>query len=86
MKVHKIGSHPEGSIYIGRPSKWKNPYKIGKDGTRSEVIDKFEKYASLKLENDPEWLKPLVGKDLYCYCAPEACHGDVIIKLLTLLQ
>ena len=83
MKVHKIGLHPEGAIYIGRPSKWKNPYKIGKDGSRSEVIDKFEKYATLKLENEPNWLEPLIGKDLYCYCAPEACHGDVIIKLLT---
>ena len=83
MKVHKIGLHPEGAIYIGRPSKWKNPYKIGKYGSRSEVIDKFEKYSTLKLENDPNWLEPLIGKDLYCYCAPEACHGDVIIKLLT---
>lgn len=83
MKVHKIGLHPEGAVYIGRPSKWKNPYKIGKDGSRSEVIDKFEKYATLKLENEPNWLEPLIGKDLYCYCAPEACHGDVIIKLLT---
>ena len=83
MKVHKIGLHPEGAVYIGRPSKWKNPYKIGKDGSRSEVIDKFEKYATLKLENEPKWLEPLIGKDLYCYCAPEACHGDVIIKLLT---
>ncbi|PIW12451.1 MAG: hypothetical protein COW35_01440, partial [Candidatus Infernicultor aquiphilus] len=28
-------------VYIGRPSKWGNPFTIGKDGTRSEVIEKY---------------------------------------------
>lgn len=36
-------------IYIGRPSKWGNPFSIGKDGTRKEVIEKYEKYI---LENE----------------------------------
>lgn len=36
--------------FIGRPSKWGNPYKIGKDGTRKEVIQKFEKYLQRRGE------------------------------------
>lgn len=82
MKIYKIGSNPPEAIYIGRPSKWKNPYKIGKDGSRDEVIEKFRNYASLRLQKEPNWLLPLKGKDLYCYCAPLACHGDVIKEML----
>ena len=66
-------------IYIGRPGPWGNPYVIGVDGTREEVIDKFEKYY---LQN--EWMQThiseLKDKVLGCFCYPLACHGDVLIK------
>jgi hypothetical protein len=29
-------------IYIGRPSIWGNPFEIGKDGGRTDVIEKYE--------------------------------------------
>jgi hypothetical protein len=67
-------------IYIGRGSKWGNPFKIGIDGTREEVILKYESYLS----NTPELLKSipeLSGKRLGCYCAPQKCHGDVLAEL-----
>ena len=64
-------------VYIGRPSKWGNPYSIGKDGTRAEVCRKFEEYFfnSEKLQRDIHELK---GKLLGCYCYPEQCHGDFL--------
>lgn len=69
-------------IFIGRPSKWGNPYHLGKDGTREEVIAKYEEY----IRNRPKLLKDLVelsDKILGCYCSLEQhCHGDVLIKLL----
>lgn len=68
-------------IYIGRPSKWGNPYSIGKDGNRQEVIDKYRKY----ILNNPELLKSLPelkGKRLGCWCFPLACHGDVLVELV----
>ena len=67
-------------VYIGRPSKWGNPFTIGKDGTRKEVIEKYEKYivTNNKLMND---LHELEGKVLACYCKPKACHGDVLVRL-----
>jgi len=71
--------YPAEAVYIGRPSKWGNPYIIGKEGDRKTVIDLYEKwlYTSGRI-NDIEELR---GKDLVCHCAPQACHGDVLIKL-----
>jgi len=71
----------EYDIYIGRPSKWGNPFSIGIDGTRKEVIEKYEKYilGNKELMND---LHELEGKILGCWCKPKACHGDVLVKLI----
>jgi hypothetical protein len=66
-----------------RGSKWGNPFKEPRDGTRNEVIAKFERW----LFNDPEGqcllaqIGELRGKDLVCWCAPEPCHGDVLLRL-----
>lgn len=70
-------------IYIGRPSKWGNPFVIGKDGTRKDVIEKYRKYLWVKLENKEITVKELSelhGKVLGCFCSPEPCHGDVLLK------
>lgn len=67
-------------VYIGRPSIWGNPYEIGKDGTRAEVIEKYREYLLGNVEL--MYLLPQMrGKILGCWCAPEACHGDVIAEL-----
>ena len=68
-------------IYVGCPSPWGNPFRKGKDGTRAEAIAKFEAYALKRLSEEPEWLDPLVGKDLICWCAPLPCHADVLLRL-----
>jgi len=75
---NKTGSPDE--VYIGRGSKWGNPYVIGKDGNRTEVIDRYLKYA-IRHFGDRD-LEVLRGKTLVCYCKPQACHGDVLIELL----
>ena len=71
---------PKGAVYIGRGrgSKWGNPFVIDKDGTRGEVIAKFERY----LCDSPllAHIGELRGKDLVCWCAPEPCHGDVLLR------
>lgn len=65
-------------VYIGRPSKWGNPFVIGKDGNRQEVVRKYEEWLlNNKLMND---VHELQGKNLVCWCAPLACHGDVLLK------
>ena len=68
-------------IYIGRPSKWGNPFQVGVDGTHSEVIKKYEEWI---LENEDLLLDlhELNGKTLGCWCKPNACHGDVLAELV----
>lgn len=67
-------------IYIGRPSKWGNPFVIPSDGTRGEVIQKYEAW----IQTQPHLLADLAslrGKVLGCWCAPNPCHGDVLVRL-----
>ena len=67
-------------IYIGRPSKWGNPFTIGKDGTREEVILKYIDW----LEQQPQLLaqiSELKGKTLGCWCHPKPCHGDILAEI-----
>lgn len=68
-------------VMIDRTTKWGNPFTIGEDGTRKEVIEKYRKW----LLNNKELLKclpELRGKILGCWCKPNACHGDVLLELL----
>jgi len=70
---------PENAVYVGRPSKWGNPFQISKDGSRLEVIAKYENW----LKNSGLNLEELRGKDLACWCPLSLpCHADVILKIL----
>ena len=67
-------------VYIGRPSRWGNPYQVGRDGTRAEVIARYEAW----LATQPELVRALpglAGRTLGCWCAPAPCHGDVLVRL-----
>ena len=68
-------------VYIGRGSKWGNPFVIGKDGNREGVILKYKKYIT----NNQELinaLPELKNKTLGCWCKPKACHGDVLKSMI----
>jgi hypothetical protein len=67
-------------VYIGRGSKWGNPFIIGKDGDRDEVCDKYEKWF-WKQKNLFLSISELKGKRLGCFCKPKRCHGDFLAKL-----
>lgn len=67
-------------VYIGRPSKWGNPFVIGRDGTREEVIAKYRSWIA-EQPGLMEHVGELAGKALACYCKPAACHGDVLAEL-----
>jgi predicted nucleic acid-binding Zn ribbon protein len=80
-------------IYIGRynrrkglkASKWANPFKIDKDGTREEVIKKYKQWFFTQpdlVSSIPE----LKGKVLGCWCKPDSCHGDFLAELANKLQ
>lgn len=85
--------HPY-DVYIGRGSKWGNPYSH-LQGTqakyvvsnRQEAIDKFQEYIlygeGQHLLND---LHELQNKTLGCFCKPQACHGDILVELVDTLS
>ena len=68
------------AVYIGRPSMWGNPFVIGRDGTRADVIAKYEIWL-LRQPRLMAQLDRLAGRDLICWCAPLPCHGDVLLRL-----
>lgn len=75
------GRKEECDIFIGRGSKWGNPFMIGIDGTRDQCIWKYRQ----QLLSNPVKLaavkRELKGKVLGCYCKPLPCHGDVLAEI-----
>lgn len=69
-------------VYIGRPSKWGNPFAIGKDGDREEVILKYHNWV-LTQDHLLKALVELKDKKLGCWCKPNSCHGDILVQLLS---
>jgi hypothetical protein len=87
INLHK--SDESDYVFIGRPSKWGNPYIKGRDGDRDEVCRKYEQYFREQIMSTPLFRKALLelkGKTLACYCKPLKCHGDVIVKYLNTLE
>jgi hypothetical protein len=95
----KEWTEDNNNVYIGRAgvvfidsirfpktaSPFANPFKVGKDGSRSQVLEKYKKYIKSKLRTNVELRKKLMkmkGKNLGCWCKPEPCHGDVLVKIL----
>lgn len=75
-------------VYIGRGSKWGNPYSHLQGTTaeyvvssREEAISKYKEYL-LQNEELLKDIKELDGKVLGCFCKPKACHGDILIEVL----
>lgn len=71
--------------YPDELSEFANPYKISDNMTRKQVIKKYETYIIRKLNKNISLVKKLLkldGKNLGCWCYPEPCHGDILIKLI----
>lgn len=77
----KVFKNSPDYVYIGRGSKWGNPFRIGKDGNRQEVIEKYKQYL-LKNKYLLSCLPELKNKTLGCFCKPLACHGDILIEMI----
>ena len=74
-----------GDVYIGRPSQFQNPFVVGVDGTRAEVLARYKKYFHERISTDEAFRQAIVnlrGKRLACWCKPLPCHGDVIVAWL----
>lgn len=69
-----------GAVRVDRATKWGNhEFIIGRDGDRVEVINKF--LNMVLLPPNSVHIKELRGQDLACWCAPEPCHADVLLRI-----
>ncbi len=77
-------------VYIGRGSKWGNPFRIGVHGNREEVIEMFREWMLGHIGAPKGFIRPdlddakkeLKDKVLGCFCKPEDCHGDIYVEFL----
>lgn len=78
---------PPNTVYVGRPSKWRNPFRIKEDGlTRKEAIEMYERHLRNILFADPHFLDELKDKDLACWCPlDKPCHVDILLKFVSKL-
>ena len=87
---------PEGAIYVGRPTRWGNPWRVGfvnrwiengvsREGTALTVADAVALYRAdllAQLTRGACDLTPLRGHDLACWCPlDQPCHADVLLEL-----
>ena len=72
---------PPGTVYIGRGGYWGNPFVIGKDGDRDEVIAKHRAWLLGDAERARTTRAALAGKSVVCFCAPKPCHGDTLVEI-----
>jgi hypothetical protein len=72
---------PAHTICVTRPSRWGNPFTLERFDLET-ALWLFAVYARQRLTVEPDWLTPLRGKDLACWCAEDAaCHADILLRL-----
>ena len=93
-----VGFNKVNQIYIGRQYKHQkasvlaNPFRVGKDGDKPEVIQKYRRWLWQEFNKNgavTQELEKILNRlengekiELVCWCAPGICHGDIIKKCL----
>jgi hypothetical protein len=84
-------------VYIGRSRKglegiWGNPFILYDEFNRAAVLKQYINWLTLKIRNAdikdqyaPSSVAKLADKTLVCFCAPKACHGDVLQSIASIL-
>lgn len=81
---------PPDAVRVDRASKFGNPFVIGADGNRQEVIEKYDHWLGNQVGLTVSVVKELKGKNLICWCAPPGgattddppvCHGQVLLRV-----
>ncbi len=72
---------PDGAVYVGRPTKWGNPSRVGIDGTRKECVEDYRSHVASSRQFQADIRRELVGRDLVCWCSPLPCHADILLEI-----
>ena len=75
---------PPGVVVVARPSRWGNPFVVGRDGDRAECVARYRRAleaGELRFTVE-EACSQLAGRDLACWCALDVpCHADVLLEI-----
>ena len=80
---------PENCVYVGRPTKWGNPFK-GEDAVYNYwtwISDMVIRHGTMKPRYEALGIHELRGKNLACWCPlDKECHADVLLSLVESLE
>jgi len=78
MRRTKGWRRPPGAVYVGRPTKWGNPFSVAEHG-REEAVRLYRQHVA---DRHDEIRRELAGKDLMCWCPlGSTCHADVLLEI-----
>ena len=80
---HEPNAVANGAVRIDRRTEWGNPFVVGRDGTRAQVIARYRADLWRRIRSGEialDKLAALDGKRLACWCAPHPCHGEVLAR------
>lgn len=78
---------PDNTVYVGRPGKWGNPFKVGMDGigTNQNAVDAYKNWINHDISGIVTKIyaeRDLKGHNLACFCAlDQPCHADVLLEI-----
>jgi len=71
---------PEGAVYVGRPTRWGNPYRVGPHMTPEQAVQEYRSWLRTMPTLVADAKRMLAGKDLVCWCPlDQPCHADVLL-------
>lgn len=74
--------HDRNYKLVARPTRWGSPYKL-EDHGREKTLALYERWLDARLAKEPDFLEPLRGYNLGCFCAPsQSCHADILLRKL----
>jgi hypothetical protein len=82
--VHCKLAKKDTFVYVGRPSKWGNPFYLRNRSDAQErafVIQQYEQFLVQNPQLIADAKRELRGRNLGCYCAPLPCHADVLLRI-----
>lgn len=74
---------PEGAVYVGRPTRWGNPFPHnGTPASRTEAVAAYRDLVAADPALRAAARRQLAGRDLACWCPPgQPCHADVLLAV-----
>lgn len=80
---------PEGAVYVGRPTRWGNPIRVGFHSgppihhiTRRQAVEMYRAWLDNSIMPKQQVADELRGRDLVCWCPlHEPCHADVLLEV-----